>query len=151
MAEYWINTGNSKVHGPFSGTQLKQLAAKGELNPQHRISTDRKKCVLATSVKGLELPSAEAVSADPLTDPLQPLAPDAAAPDPFADFPEFGDLSTNSTDVLPTDSYTSPPVATTQKVSLAISKQWCCLIGGQQIGPIDTARVRDLAKAQGAR
>jgi uncharacterized RDD family membrane protein YckC len=67
--QYWINTGDKK-HGPFSASQLKKLALKGELKRNHKISTDQKRWVVAESVKGLVFKADEAWYA-PVTEDIR--------------------------------------------------------------------------------
>lgn len=57
MAEYFVKAKpDSTAHGPFSGAQIKALAAKGKLRPEHLVSRDREKWVKAQQVKGLSFP-----------------------------------------------------------------------------------------------
>jgi hypothetical protein len=53
MAQYWVRNGKS-IYGPFTGSQLKRLAKKGELKSHHLISADQKEWTVAESVTGLE-------------------------------------------------------------------------------------------------
>lgn len=58
-SQYWVNIGQ-RIAGPFSGTQLRQLAACGRLKPTHLISKDRCNWVVASNVKGLSFGGANA-------------------------------------------------------------------------------------------
>jgi hypothetical protein len=63
--KYWAKIRN-KIEGPYSASQLKQMAADGRLRPIHQLSKDRYRWVLAMQVKGLTFeggsPDAETAS-----------------------------------------------------------------------------------------
>ncbi len=54
--QFWVKT-RDKIAGPFTAQQLKELAARGKLHPQHLVSTDRQRWVPADGLKGLAFPS----------------------------------------------------------------------------------------------
>jgi hypothetical protein len=54
MANYWLKrSSSSSAQGPFTGSQLKAMAAAGELGADALISPDNSKWVVASKVKGL--------------------------------------------------------------------------------------------------
>lgn len=55
--QYWLKLGD-EVTGPFSNSQIHQLATLGLIKSEHLISLDRVKWVPATKVKGLNLTAA---------------------------------------------------------------------------------------------
>ncbi|UCF15442.1 MAG: PH domain-containing protein [Phycisphaerales bacterium] len=56
--QYWLKLGD-EVTGPFSNSQIRQLATLGLITSGHQISLDRVKWVPATKVKGLNLTPAD--------------------------------------------------------------------------------------------
>lgn len=52
--QYWLKLGD-KVTGPFTNSQIRQLAAQGEIRGEHKISLDRKQWFRATNVKSLNI------------------------------------------------------------------------------------------------
>jgi len=56
--QIWVKTKRG-VAGPFSPTQIRQLAAEGRLKADHLISTDQEKWTRACKVKGLQFPGEE--------------------------------------------------------------------------------------------
>jgi len=76
MAQNWFVVRGKNEEGPFTGTQLKDMAAKGQLKPTDRVRReDMTAPVLASSIKGLfakpeaAVPSTSARSDDPPTPP----------------------------------------------------------------------------------
>lgn len=57
--QYWLKLGD-KVAGPFTNSQIRQLAAQGEIRGEHEISLDRKQWFQATKVKSLNIVPAPA-------------------------------------------------------------------------------------------
>jgi len=55
--QYWISYGHHTA-GPFTRTQIRQLAASGTLHPNHLIRNNQSSWVLARRVKGLTFPQA---------------------------------------------------------------------------------------------
>jgi hypothetical protein len=49
---YWLKI-DEKIAGPFTGSELQQLAERGALKPHHQISKDRQHWTRAGDVKGL--------------------------------------------------------------------------------------------------
>jgi GYF domain 2 len=52
LPQYWLMRGNIVV-GPVSADRVRQLAAEGQLQPEHLITRDRCRWVSAARVKGL--------------------------------------------------------------------------------------------------
>lgn len=72
--QFWVKT-SSRTQGPFSSQQIRSLASDGKLKPEHQISTDQKRWMKASSVKGLsfadsEMELIEADMIEPDSDPL---------------------------------------------------------------------------------
>jgi hypothetical protein len=55
--KYWVQVGENTA-GPFTGSQLKQLASLGKLKPYYLISGDHIHWVRASQVKGLTIRTA---------------------------------------------------------------------------------------------
>ncbi len=77
--QFWVKT-VSGSQGPFTSLKLRKLAASGKLLPNHNVSTNQEKWVLASSVRGLEFASptesiveAEIIQPDNALDPFQGL------------------------------------------------------------------------------
>jgi len=62
--QFWVTT-NRGIEGGFSAPQLKQLAAKGKLKPNHHVSADRKTWIRAAEVKGLRFAGKEQAATSP--------------------------------------------------------------------------------------
>lgn len=97
MASYWLkHNSNSLTEGPYSASQLKAMAAAGQISAAALISNDREKWTPATQVKGL-FPSPQATTpAYPRPQPPPP-PPPAMAPMPAP----FEASSTYDTNELP--------------------------------------------------
>ncbi len=54
--EYWLRIGH-QVTGPFTGSQIRQLAAQGKIRGEHKISLDRKQWFPAAKVKSIAIAS----------------------------------------------------------------------------------------------
>ncbi len=64
--QYWLKLGD-KIAGPFTNSQIRQLAAQGEIRGEHEISLDRKKWFRATNVKSLNIVPAPVESSNSST------------------------------------------------------------------------------------
>lgn len=88
MANYWLkHNSNSLAEGPYNASQLKAMAAVGQISKEALISNDREKWTPATQVKGLfPSPAAPVPTIPPAPIPAPP--PDLAprpAPSPTPD------------------------------------------------------------------
>lgn len=62
--EFWVKT-HGQVQGPFTASQLRQLARAGRLKPDHGISEDRQRWTPARDVKGLAWTDSASVGESP--------------------------------------------------------------------------------------
>ena len=94
MANYWLKRSPAaQPEGPFTGTQLKQMAARGEIAATALLSADQSKWSAAAKVKGLFPEPAAAAPATPLkpapvpaiptTTPAPVAAAESAEPDTY--------------------------------------------------------------------
>lgn len=92
MANYWLkNNSNSLAEGPYNASQLKAMAAAGQISAEAMISNDREKWTRATQVKGLfPYPTAPAPTVRPT--PIPPPPPDLAPPPAPSPTPDAYDV-----------------------------------------------------------
>jgi hypothetical protein len=84
MAQDWYIVRNGKEHGPYSPSQLKQLAASGKLQPDDKVRReDMETACKASSLKGL-FPETEAVAVEPRKAKAPPRAKPAEPDEPLA-------------------------------------------------------------------
>lgn len=76
--QYWLKYGGD-VSGPFTNSQIRELAAQGRIQSGHEISLDKEKWFRATNVKNLNVVPTQQKQGDLSTqhdiDPLQPRHP----------------------------------------------------------------------------
>jgi len=92
MANYWLkHNSNSLAEGPYNASQLKAMAAAGQISKEALISNDREKWTRATQVKGLfPSPTAPAPTIRPAPFPAPP--PDLAPPPAPSPTPDAYDV-----------------------------------------------------------
>ncbi|MEO2017430.1 MAG: hypothetical protein ABGZ53_24005, partial [Fuerstiella sp.] len=54
----WVDVGKG-AEGPFSATHVREMASKGRLLPDHLVSQDGSKWVLASRIRGIEFSSSQ--------------------------------------------------------------------------------------------
>jgi hypothetical protein len=58
-SQYWVKI-DEKISGPFSSSELRQMAERGAIKPDYLIGRDRQKWTRAADVKGLSFGGARA-------------------------------------------------------------------------------------------